>query len=430
MARRGVRRRLPHRRRRLPRPDARRDRQGAVRDDEGAERPVAVLTVRDVDLTVSFPNPVFITGINGALRAEPARLARDPYGVGWLFERRRDRAAVPNGPEGHRRLRSGDDATPWMLREWARLRARSPRRQRAARRRLIADGGLPAPPRGPSRTRSCSTFPIFFSPPRPRRELVVKLPARDVRRRPRARPRGGMGPIPRLQYRTVEQPIQFNHKVHSEAVGMTCDDCHPSVPTDASPAFPISTCAVPRREGEQRGRAAPRRALRRDGARGAVARPRAAARERLLLPRAAHRAKIACERCHGPHGESPRRAPVQENRLTWYSRDIWGPSPTRPRGTWEGMKMTDCSSCHRAAYARACLTATSERGTDETRSSPAATSSSPEAPPSATALTPIPWNLPDDLAIWTQNCRWPEAAQPGTDDERLRSARSAPPPAA
>jgi glycine cleavage system H lipoate-binding protein len=115
---------------------------------KGVERPAAVLTVREVDLTVTFPNPVLITGVNGALRADPARLARDPYGLGWLFEGVvRDRGLVPGGAaratEG---LFRGDAATAWMRRETLRLRALA---EDAAGRisgaRLAADGGLPAP---------------------------------------------------------------------------------------------------------------------------------------------------------------------------------------------------------------------------------------------------------------------------------------------
>ncbi len=115
---------------------------------KGLERPAAVLTVRDVDVTVSFPNPVYITSVNGALRADPARLARDPYGLGWLFEGIvRDRSVVGNGPpkiaDG---LLRGDSATAWMRRETLRLRALAEAAsERISGVRLAADGGLPAP---------------------------------------------------------------------------------------------------------------------------------------------------------------------------------------------------------------------------------------------------------------------------------------------
>lgn len=115
---------------------------------KGFERPAAVLSVRDVDLTVSFPNPIQITGVNGALRADPARLARDPYGLGWLFTGVvRDRAGVPNGtPRATDGLLRGDAATAWMRRETLRLRALAEAAsERISGARLAADGGLPAP---------------------------------------------------------------------------------------------------------------------------------------------------------------------------------------------------------------------------------------------------------------------------------------------
>jgi glycine cleavage system H lipoate-binding protein len=115
---------------------------------KGLERPAAVLTVREVDVTVSFPNPVLITGVNGALRADPARLARDPYGLGWLFEGIvRDRGTAPNGtPRVTEGLLRGDAATAWMRREGLRLRALAEEAtERISGLRLAADGGLPAP---------------------------------------------------------------------------------------------------------------------------------------------------------------------------------------------------------------------------------------------------------------------------------------------
>lgn len=115
---------------------------------KGLERPAAVLTVRDVDLTVSFPNPVLITGVNGALRADPARLARDPYGLGWLFEGIvRDRATLGAGtPKITDGLLRGDSATAWMRREVLRLRGLAEAAsERISGVRLAADGGLPAP---------------------------------------------------------------------------------------------------------------------------------------------------------------------------------------------------------------------------------------------------------------------------------------------
>ena len=37
-------------------------------------------------------------------------------------------------------------------------------------------------------------------------------------------------------------------------------------------------------------------------------------------------AELKCEDCHGPHGASDTLRPYEENRISGYSRDIWGGS--------------------------------------------------------------------------------------------------------
>lgn len=51
----------------------------------GVQRPAAVITVCGVDWPLVFPNPVLIESADLLLRAQPARVASDPYGSGWLF---------------------------------------------------------------------------------------------------------------------------------------------------------------------------------------------------------------------------------------------------------------------------------------------------------------------------------------------------------
>jgi glycine cleavage system H lipoate-binding protein len=52
----------------------------------GCHRPTAVLTAGGIDFEVVFPNHLQLTGCNLYLRADPARLATQPYTGGWLFE--------------------------------------------------------------------------------------------------------------------------------------------------------------------------------------------------------------------------------------------------------------------------------------------------------------------------------------------------------
>lgn len=81
---------------------------------KGARRPAAVLTVNGIDLEVVFPNTLMLTGCNLYLRADPGRLALDPYTAGWLFE---------GSPleETTRGLMQGAVAREWMQQEQHRI---------------------------------------------------------------------------------------------------------------------------------------------------------------------------------------------------------------------------------------------------------------------------------------------------------------------
>ncbi len=60
------------------------------------------------------------------------------------------------------------------------------------------------------------------------------------------------------------------------------------------------------------------------------------------------RAGLNCAECHGNYGESDQSKIYEQNRITGYSRDIWGHSISRlRRAPHDGMKMTDCENCHR-----------------------------------------------------------------------------------
>jgi hypothetical protein len=68
-------------------------------------------------------------------------------------------------------------------------------------------------------------------------------------------------------------------------------------------------------------------------------------------------AKLPCERCHGDQASSDQPRPYQEDRISGYSRDIWGykgANHSRRVGASKdefmvvpGMKMDDCIDCHR-----------------------------------------------------------------------------------
>jgi glycine cleavage system H lipoate-binding protein len=81
---------------------------------KGTRRPAAVLTVNGIDLEVVFPNALMLTGCNLYLRADPTRLATDPYTAGWLFEG----APLEDTARG---LFDGAAAREWMRGEQRRM---------------------------------------------------------------------------------------------------------------------------------------------------------------------------------------------------------------------------------------------------------------------------------------------------------------------
>lgn len=58
--------------------------------------------------------------------------------------------------------------------------------------------------------------------------------------------------------------------------------------------------------------------------------------------------KYDCVECHGHIGDSNTSRPYEENRLTGYSRDIWGKNIFGiKKHSWDRMKMDDCAKCHK-----------------------------------------------------------------------------------
>lgn len=58
-------------------------------------------------------------------------------------------------------------------------------------------------------------------------------------------------------------------------------------------------------------------------------------------------AYLDCEVCHGNHGRTEKLPPYESNRLTGYSRNIWGKNIAGWKfNSWDRMKMDDCAECH------------------------------------------------------------------------------------
>jgi hypothetical protein len=143
--------------------------------------------------------------------------------------------------------------------------------------------------------------------------------------------------FPRLLYARAEQPLRFSHKTHaSDKTGFGCSDCHPIGEDGRFAGIPrVDNCAGC--HAEPQGPSAEEKRLVADYVTPGREIPwlvYARQPENVRFPHAIHvkRAAIACERCHGAHGEGDKLPAHETNRITGYSRDL--------------TKMSDCESCH------------------------------------------------------------------------------------
>lgn len=169
--------------------------------------------------------------------------------------------------------------------------------------------------------------------------------------------------FPYALFRRIEQPIQFSHRVHtSEKVGLSCEECHALTGDGHFSGIPgVEKCAACHAEAQ--GKTADEKRLIDEFVKPGREIPwlvYARQPENVYFAHAPHLklAGLACARCHAEHGDSDRLRPFEENRLSTYSRDIWGRSPSSlRRAQLHGMTMTDCTGCHRQRGVReSCLT--------------------------------------------------------------------------
>lgn len=160
--------------------------------------------------------------------------------------------------------------------------------------------------------------------------------------------------FPRVLYKTESQPIQFSHRVHTgDKVMAKCEDCHTIAADGHFSGIPrLEKCSACHQapltdKADEKAlidkyvtpnREIPWLSYSRQP-------------ENVWFSHATHtkKAELACERCHGDHGKTDKLRPYQENRISGYSRDIWGESISRISFrplAHPGMKMDDCVRCH------------------------------------------------------------------------------------
>lgn len=159
--------------------------------------------------------------------------------------------------------------------------------------------------------------------------------------------------LPKALYVTKQQPMEYRHKTHAAKSGAAeCDGCHTLGSDGVFAGLPkTESCAAC--HAEPQGKTAAEATLVNSYVKPEKETPwlvyaRQPANVRFSHAIHTKRAKLTCERCHGKHGESDALRPYEENRISGYSRDIWGRSISRlRRAANEGMKMDDCEGCHK-----------------------------------------------------------------------------------
>ena len=157
--------------------------------------------------------------------------------------------------------------------------------------------------------------------------------------------------FPPLLYSQKKQPVDFNHALHNGLVDNGCESCHFFRKAGTYSGVPkLAQCIECHEEANsedpeeikfveeyvKKEREVPWLVYSRQPA-------------CVFFSHAAHvkTAQMDCVTCHGPIGQSESLKPYQQNRITGYSRDIWGENMLGlKRNSWDRMKMDDCAECH------------------------------------------------------------------------------------
>jgi len=161
--------------------------------------------------------------------------------------------------------------------------------------------------------------------------------------------------FPKLLYSQQRQPIDFNHALHVGEVDNGCQSCHYIREDGTFSGIPkLESCLSCHEEilGESKNEETFYNEY--------VVKERevpwlvyARQPDCVFFSHTAHivLGEMACATCHGDIGESESPRVYEENRITGYSRDIWGKNIGGfTTHTWDRMKMDECSACHVANH--------------------------------------------------------------------------------
>ena len=157
--------------------------------------------------------------------------------------------------------------------------------------------------------------------------------------------------FPKLLYSQKKQPFDFNHALHNEQVDEECESCHFFREDGSYSGVPTLAQCIDCHE-EVQGESPDEQIFVEEY----VAKERevpwliySRQPDCVFFSHAAHLklGNMECVTCHGNIGESESLKVYQANRISGYSRDIWGYNIGGfKRNSWDRMKMDDCSECH------------------------------------------------------------------------------------
>lgn len=159
--------------------------------------------------------------------------------------------------------------------------------------------------------------------------------------------------FPHIIYSSQPQPVEFSHQSHAEKAGMLCEDCH-TLRADGTYTGipPIEECAGCHSDNlgpsdAEKSFVAQYVAIQRNPKWASYSRQP----ENVWFSHTPHvrLAEIECERCHGEQGTTDKSRLYEQDRISGYSRDIWGytaETSAQEKITVPGMEMGDCIDCH------------------------------------------------------------------------------------
>ena len=173
--------------------------------------------------------------------------------------------------------------------------------------------------------------------------------------------------FPKLLYSQKKQPIDFNHSLHVETVDNGCESCHFFREDGTFSGVPKLESCVDCHEEAQGDNPEEARFVEEYVGKGKEVDWLIYSKQPdcVFFSHIAHvkGAGMECTTCHGNIGESESSRVYEENRITGYSRDIWGKNIAGiKKNTWDRMKMDDCVECHAKEKVRQTSVQTEKEG--------------------------------------------------------------------